>query len=278
MPKISALPEMNTPDGGDYIPIVDTSEQTTKKISASNIFGINNGWVSAGEEWTYVSYSATTRIAVFTVASGADLRYTAKNRVRFEQSPDGVKFGIIVMVETTTLHVFMHESYDVDNADITDNYYSLMDSPLGFDSNPDKWTLELSDDTDRTYNASPVGGTWYNLAALVLTIGAGVWDTEYWICMSHNRTAGGTGAAHLTTLSTTTNSETDSNWTRGQVTSGVGITQYKPRGETYARNIITLTEEDTFNLLGAAQQTGTNLLVTATSYHPTIIRARCAYL
>lgn len=174
MPKISALPELNSPAGDDEIAIVDKSEGTTKKMTASNLFGTNNGWVASGETWVYSAYDTTTRIAEFTVASGAELRYTAGNRVRFDQPTDGTKYGIIHYVESTTIHIFMNIDYDVDNETISEAYYSIVKSPLGFDLRPRKWQLQYE-------SAGGAGETtgltaYQQLRDSILTIGVGGWD------------------------------------------------------------------------------------------------------
>lgn len=282
MPKISGLPELQTIAGDDEIAIVDTSESTTKKVTASALFGINTGWVSAGETWTYSSYSATTRIAQITVATNAELRYTAGNRVRFEQPTDGVKFGIIAMVESTTLHIFMHEDFDVDNEAISEPYYSLMKSPLGFDLDPEKWQVVLSDAVDRTMSATPAGGTWYNDANLTIDIGVGAWAIQIVAIVLHDRSAGGTGANAAVTLSTTTNSETNPEFTFTALQRFVAATtteQYKPSQFMNLTGNLKQTAPDTWHLLAFAGQSGTDLRIMGASYfHPTEVKATCAYL
>lgn len=47
MPRISSLPVHIVPDGPDELPIVDTSESTTKKITVEDL-GENGSWLDTG--------------------------------------------------------------------------------------------------------------------------------------------------------------------------------------------------------------------------------------
>lgn len=57
--KISALTELTDPDSGDWIPIVDTSANTTKKINYNNL--IKESFIIAcSDETTVLSAASTT--------------------------------------------------------------------------------------------------------------------------------------------------------------------------------------------------------------------------
>lgn len=144
MGRISALTEVTQLANDDYLVVLDSSANIAKKVTVANALGIPElGWTAAGETWTYSAWSSSTKIAQITVPSDATAKYQVGMRVKFNQTTDGTKYGIIQKVETTTLHVFMHDDYDFDNETITVPFYSLGYAPLGFDLDPTKWQIEL---------------------------------------------------------------------------------------------------------------------------------------
>lgn len=280
MPKISALSELTAPDGDDELAIVDTSSTETRKIKASTLFGIGTGWASAPETPTYSTYDSNTRIAEMVVSAGADAVYTAGMRIKFSQPTDGVKYGIIVMVESELLHVFMNSDYDFDNEALTDVFVSRVKVPQGFDLDPEKWEVLLYDTTDSTIQASMTGGVYYT-TGFSIDIGVGAWSVYFCGNVLSDRTAGGTGANNRIVLSTTTNSLTDRRFVISGVQRFVAATtteQYKPSAAYAVTVPLNLTSPDTYYVLVQAGQTGTNLKVSHSSYNPLVVRATCAYL
>lgn len=83
-----------------------------------------DGWITAGETWTYASASTIT------VPSGAASRYQKGDRIKWTQTT--VKYGVIVAVADTVLTIAVNTDYVVANAAITDNYYSRIAKPLGY--------------------------------------------------------------------------------------------------------------------------------------------------
>lgn len=83
-----------------------------------------DGWISAGETWTYASASTIT------VPSGAAAKYSKGDRIKFTQTT--VKYGVIVAVADTLLTIAVNTDYTVANAAITLNYYSHQQSPVGY--------------------------------------------------------------------------------------------------------------------------------------------------
>lgn len=84
----------------------------------------NDGWISAGETWTYASASTIT------VPSGAASKYSKGDRIKFTQTT--VKYGVIVAVADTLLTIAVNTDYVVANAAISANYYSHESSPIGY--------------------------------------------------------------------------------------------------------------------------------------------------
>jgi hypothetical protein len=84
----------------------------------------NTGWTPARETWAYAS--ATT----ITVPSGAVSKYSVGTKIRYQNNDSGTYlYDYIVGVADTLLTVVGDA---VPNATLTDNYYSNVESPIGF--------------------------------------------------------------------------------------------------------------------------------------------------
>jgi hypothetical protein len=95
---------------------------TNKTLNAPAYKGLVDGWILADETWVYDS--ATT----ITVPSGATARYSVGDKIRWKQG-GAYKYAYVVTVAATLLTV---AGDAVTNAEITDNYYSKANSPVGF--------------------------------------------------------------------------------------------------------------------------------------------------
>lgn len=138
-----------------------------------------DGWVAAPTTYTftYSNYAAGTRVALIT-ATGIQNYAKLGMRIKFSQTTDGVKYGIVHKVVTDTLTVFLPVGTDFDNETISNVYFSSVYCPDGFDCTPSLWELEYSSAADGS-QASPVTNTWYNLGTATLTVGSGAWKAEY---------------------------------------------------------------------------------------------------
>lgn len=271
MPKISGLPELQSIAGDDEIAIVDTSETTTKKVSASALFGVNTGWVSAGETWTYSTYSSTTRIAEITVATNAELRYTVGMRVRFDQTTDGTKYGIIHKIDSTTLHIFMHEDYDVDNEAITENYVSRLKAPIGFDLNKEKWQV-LWQRGGSVENETTGLTAYQQIGTVQLTIGVGAWDLMAYIQWEFKFTSS-TRDMNVA-LSTTTTAVSDTEMYARHYLNATSTSAQTFHIQNWFGKPVLFTAEDTVYIIGRIASGGTEIEVRAGS----LIRATSGYL
>lgn len=87
-----------------------------------------DGWLAAGETWTYAS--ATT----FTIAGDQTGKYSKGDKIKFSQS--GQKYFYIIGVSygapNTTITVTGGVDYTIANAAIGSPYYSKQNSPNGF--------------------------------------------------------------------------------------------------------------------------------------------------
>lgn len=86
---------------------------------------LQGSWVPATGTWTYAS--ATT----VTVPTDATETYAIGQKIRFKQGA-GFKYFYVVGVAATTLTLYGGSDYSVANAAITDIYYSVGVSPVGF--------------------------------------------------------------------------------------------------------------------------------------------------
>jgi len=106
---------------------------TDKKVQKVNLLkGLvpENGWIPAGETWTYAS--ATT----FTISGDKTEKYQKGDKIKFTQTD--VKYFRIVDISytspNTTITVNGMNLYTVANAGITSPFYSKMENPQGFPS------------------------------------------------------------------------------------------------------------------------------------------------
>ena len=74
----------------------------------------------------------------------------------------------------TTLTLYGGADFILQNAAISNPYYSTADAPYGFDGAPSKWSLVYQDGTVRTQTATTA--TPYNLGSESLAMPVGVWD------------------------------------------------------------------------------------------------------
>lgn len=84
----------------------------------------NNGWTNPNETWEYLSATSIT------IPAGGTNFYSAGDRIKITQTT--VKYFYVIGVTSTVLTVTGGIDYTVANAAITANYYSKMQSPVGF--------------------------------------------------------------------------------------------------------------------------------------------------
>jgi hypothetical protein len=170
-------------------------------------------------------------------------------------------------------------NYILANSAITAVSYSHQKTPFGFNVDEALWTQIMSDSQNRL-QATPTSGTWYNPGALQLLIPLGAWQIAYQAECYAPSTAASNNIQPWTTLSTTTNSETDHQFTSGlaAVASGTSLSAFIV--PSTARKYVRLTSAATYYLLCTYNATGgadIGFTGGATSGQ-TSIWARCAYL
>lgn len=252
--------------------VSDDDDIPNKKWIDDNISVTTDGWITAGETWTYASADDPT--FTFTITGDKSTKYYPGMRIKLTQTSE--KFFIITKVAVstdTTITVYGGTDYDLANAAITDPYYSNAKAPAGFPLDPAKWTVTATDSTDRS-QSNPVSLTWYNLGSFSVNIPIGSWDVDYTVCLQISE---GTSAACIvqTALSTANNSASDTGLktydtlnvsTVGNVTTG-------------RRKSLTLASKTTYylNSMTAASNIDSLANINSSGF-PAVIRAVCAYL
>ncbi len=116
---------------------IDGDNNTLQDINPASIKGGLDGWIPAGETWTYAS--ATT----FTISGDKTGKYQKEDKIKLTQTT--AKYFRITNISysspNTTVTVDGFGIYTLANATITSPYYSKIDNPQGF---PQKEVLLFS--------------------------------------------------------------------------------------------------------------------------------------
>lgn len=110
----------------DSLVTIATAQTITgQKTHTSPLFtGTLDGWIAAGETWTYAS--ATT----ITVPAGAASKYQKGDKIKLTQTT--VKYFYVIGVADTLLTITGGTDYTLVSAAITSPYYSKIENPQGF--------------------------------------------------------------------------------------------------------------------------------------------------
>lgn len=232
-----------------------------------------DGWIAASGTWSYSSADSPT----FVISVNADMTTTIGVGMRIKLTQTTVKYFIVTAVGVfgggaTLITVYGGTDYTLANAAITSPYYSMVKAPFGFPVDPAKWTVEVTDTTQRS-QASPTAGTWYNLGSLSITIPIGMWYTSYHVLMEGDRTA-----AYVflyTTLSTANNSESDNAW-RCHGGAGASIGDF---GNTASQaRVLSLASKTVYYLNSSVGTSSMSTLYNRNDIGKAILTATCAYL
>lgn len=277
---LNSLTADGSPDAAaDYLVTYDASAATSKKVLLSVLASVlsavgipSDGWVAAGETWTYASADDPTY--TFTISGDKTAKYQAGMRIKWTQTT--VRYAIITKVAysapNTTITLYGGADYDLDNAAISNPYYSPVKCPFGFPMDPAKWTVEYTDTSLRT-QATPTTDTWYNINTAKLDIPIGAWRVSYKVA-AHPSDSGSTGWLCQTTLSTANNSASDADFTTyfyaGPHTDYIDT--------HYVEKHVTLTSKTSYYLNTLVTNAGLDNLYNRNDKAKLFIRAVCAYL
>jgi len=172
---------------GDYVMLTPTKKIIDDITTATNVaeVAVSEGWNADSNTWTYAS--ATT----FTITGNFTLVYQKGVKLRYKQG-GAYKYGIVESssygAPNTTVTLIANNDYSIANSAITDNYYSLVEAPLGW---PDwfaytpTWTGVTADPVlgnGTIIGKSKISGSKtldfriYLLLGSTTTTGTGVWE------------------------------------------------------------------------------------------------------
>jgi len=240
-----------------------------------------SGWTPAGETWTYASADDPTY--TFTITGDQTGKYSAGMKIKCTNAAATV-YGIITKVAysspNTTVTMYGGTDYNLADSAITNPYYSCMKAPQGFPLDPTKWTVEVTDTTQRA-QASPVVSTWYNLGSISISIPIGTWAVSYRVAVYQAGVAN-IPSTSFAALSTANNSESDPAFcTRLYVGEQGGIAGELIGACTVlmAEKKLNLATKTTYYLNVMTDTAGGGTISFENSVNmPLIIRAICAYL
>lgn len=269
---ISLVPEQMNQIIAVLLGIFDQNGSLKDGIILDNNFGKLTGWF-ASSSWSFDSWDNTTKVGVINVANAATF-LSPGFRVRLTQSTGGTKYGIIMKVDTSKIHVFFGTDYTLNNEDVNSPVYAQAKAPFGFPLDPDKWTLRAVN-TQNQVQLFPSASTWYNIGGFLLAVGVGAWDLGYETDFYSDKTSGTNDT--IVTLSSTNNGSTDNDFTARAFL----LTGQIALGHASKRKSVKLTSPTTFYVNHLTRQSGANQLgadgSTATG-SSRVIYARCGYL
>lgn len=235
---------------------------------------IASGWIPIEATFTYSSADAPTFVA--TTSIDLTTQISVGMKIKLNQTTD--KFFFVTAISSTTITLYGGTDYTLANATITLPYFSVQKAPLNFPLSPAKWTVEVSDNVSRY--VTPTLNVWYkptgSLLGIVIPIGS--WNVEYAII--HRAAATATQYIQSwVTLSTTTNSETNIEFTSksaiDQTTSGLTVVD----STSFQKAPLIVAAKTTYyalhKIVAAASPNASNGFSTGAR---NVIRAVCAYL
>ena len=270
------------------VDISDTSgsaEGTNKKFTKANLLsGLApldpqlTGWNPDTETWVYHSVDDPTGY-IKIEDKDVSANYSVGYRIMFTNGGNVIK-GIITAItysDPDTIITFLHEIDPTDsqalhlltNSAITENYTSSHKAPLGFPTDPDKWTVQIKNTTGYS-QSNPTQAVWYNLGSISLQVPVGLWRLSYTscpYCIYGNNTF-----AMQHTLSTSNSTETDKDFT----VQCLGY--YRTQMSVYKEKVVLLTSKTTYYLLLLSNTVGVTEIKLISETSPEIIKAICAYL
>lgn len=189
----------------------------------------DSGWEPVSQTWTYASADDPVYQIYVSGDVTANVDYKLGNQVKCTNNSTTF-YGFIVKVGAydagntrTPVDIYGGTDYDLANSAITLPHISKIKSPDGFPLSPAKWTVSLTDTTQRT-QSTPTQNTWYNLGTLSVNIPIGVWNLSLRCFGQVVSNAAQTAATAFVTISTANNSESDPEMTGGTQVGGASGT------------------------------------------------------
>ena len=230
------------------------------------------GWKIINATLTYSSADDPT----YVMTTSADLTDIISTGMRLRFTNDGgTVYGIVTAIDASTITMYGGTDYDVANSAITVPVYSEVKAPLGFPLDPTKWSVLVTDTSNRA-QASPTQNVWYNLGSVAITVPIGIWEILYDVSLYATDTSA-TFVDVEVTLSTAADSESDANNTVFHSSNGASTTLVSNYGAI--RHIdLNLAVKDVYYLNTRTTDSGIGSINNRGDRATTVIRARCAYL
>lgn len=229
----------------------------------------DSGWVDPDETWTYASADDPT--FTFTISGDQTGKYSAGMRIKLTQTT--VRYFIVTKVAysdpNTTITIYGGTDYDLADAAIANNYYSTAKAPATFPLDQTKWTIEVSDTSNRN-QTSPTQNVWYNPGSITISIPIGSWKVSYKAMIWQNEAALVTTCI---TLSTANNSESDVDFTAAQA--GQSTSEICP---VFVEKHLLLAAKTSYYLNVETINANVDAIGIRGDRGKTIIRSVCAYL
>lgn len=218
------------------------------------------------------------------VVGDANLYLSLGMRIRVTQTTN--KYFILTKIGTydsgnnrTLLTMYGGTDYDLANATIINPSYSVVKAPFGFPLQEEKWTV-LVTNTSLIQHANVTENVWYN-SGVFISVPIGNWDLGYRVSTLPYSENSRQLQAH-TTLSTTTNSQTDSGFTCQTGFCHATPTAIWVQDTLYTSKRVSLTSKTTYNLLSMMNNTSAGssarYLQLYNNVVPCNLFARCCYL
>lgn len=148
------------------------------------------GWINAPA----LTFSAADA-PVYTVTCNGDYTLIIPVGARIALTHSGAtKYFIVVKTSysspNTTFTLYGGTDYTLAAGAITNPYYSIAKAPVGFPLDPTKWTVTVTDSTQRSKTTDISDSTWYNIdAAARISVPIGIWNVSYMVYGSSSVTA-----------------------------------------------------------------------------------------
>ena len=240
------------------------------------IYPADSGWIEVFETWTYASADAPT--FTFTVVGDKSTKYYPGMRIKLTQTT--VKYfiitGVVYSSPNTTITVYGGTDYTLANEAIIYPYYSSAKAPAGFPLDPTKWTVTVTDSTQRSKTTDISDSTWYNIdAAAQISVPIGIWNVSYMVYGSSSVTATPAWHAVRVCLSSSSNSCSDNLSLQEHLV----LTDLDNNILSVATIKVVTTAKTTYYVnIQCSASTAITLLRYYNDLYPMVIKAECAYL
>jgi hypothetical protein len=234
------------------------------------------GWMPLFASCDFVS--ADDPIFVLNI-TGDYTHLTPGNRFRCTQVTGGQKDFIIHAVGSfaagvTPITIFGGtgaNSTVLNDEAITNVYFSMMNFPSGFDTDPSRWQILILDSTDYTINNVTLD-TWVNPGTLQIDVPVGLWSVGYDVQAYADPITTTTSGSLYATLSTSNNTESNprhtSNFWIADLNAGDHLLQH-----SFSKSFFMSVEAKTKYYLNIKSLSGAHLSIKGT-HAPTAIYAR----